>query len=85
MLIKDPDSKPTSGQLIDALKAGKVLKREYYNDCYSYLTYRNYRLDCWGWGSALGEPKDRLTEIIDDPDKWTITTEEEAFPDRKKP
>ena len=84
MLIKEPDGPLTSGQLIDALKAGKLLKRSYYNDCDAFLRYtRQHSFECYGWASALGEAKDRLFDILSEPDKWSIATEEEAFPNRK--
>jgi hypothetical protein len=66
----------TSGQLIDALKGGKILRRDPYqkfegqweytvceNGDYYYVT---------GWGSAIGNYKDRLLLVISNPELFEI-------------
>lgn len=71
------EEKLTSGQLIDALKAGKTLVRVKNADVgmQQELEYENGCLFCYGWGSALGLPEDRLKYIVKNPESWSVKKE----------
>jgi hypothetical protein len=71
----------TSGELIEALKSGFGLRRKhYYNHSHEevvgseFLFYdsKHKYFDKKGWGSAFGDVKDRLEEIIKHPERWEI-------------
>lgn len=74
---------PTSGQLIDALKSGKLLRRDPYKkgeNQWEYIhPYEVGSTDFYltGWGSAIGSVKDRLMLIITNPELFEIIENEQ--------
>lgn len=74
-----------SWELIKALDEGKTLIRIHNNDpeCVEKMQLETYnnpdkavkKLECYGWGSAIGTPMDRIKYILEDPEyceRWKI-------------
>lgn len=72
-------------ELIKALEEGKTIFMEHYGDpeCVESMTLETYnnpeeivkKLEVYGWGSAIGEPIDRVKFMLRDQsfaDKWKI-------------
>jgi len=76
--------KATSGELIDALKSGKVLRRDPYQKFEGQWEYTHcengdyYYIN--GWGSAIGNYKDRLLLVITNPELFEIVDSEDLTP-----
>lgn len=74
-----------SWELIKALDEGKTLIRVHHNDldCVERMQLEVYnnldkivkKLECYGWGSAIGMPMDRIKCMLEDPEyceQWKI-------------
>ena len=63
----------TSGQLIDALKSGKLLEKvEGENIMYAFIEIPGY-VELKGWGSALYKKGEALVDIVMSPEKWRLS------------
>lgn len=70
--------KDKSAILIEALKQGAVLVKEYKDfEKEEYILlhfYKDYppRLELRGWGAAIGTGADRIVDIVNNPQNWEI-------------
>lgn len=74
-----------SGELIEALKAGKILYRLVGGGPEMEFVFMSHPtlVEVRGFGSALGTPMDRMREIIFNPQDWSIhhvTMEAKVYP-----
>jgi hypothetical protein len=66
------------GELVDALNAGSILYKQHGDPVFEnkeYLFKSGDYYDIRGWGTAFGDIKDRVFEVLHSPDNWNI------FPD----
>lgn len=76
-----------SHELIEALENGKYLEKVHHNDseCIENFHWKKYQcgdkncnvpihhyFETHGWGSAYGQAKDRILDILENPEKWRI-------------
>jgi len=64
----------TSGELIEALKAGKVLYRKVYNgqETEYFFSYTPGEFEMRGFESGIGSWEQRIKVIINEPEQWKI-------------
>jgi hypothetical protein len=67
----------TSGELIEALKAGKLLvqinKFEFAEDELLYFFYHHKMFEMKGWGSAVTKKEWLIEDIMLNPENWSIS------------
>ncbi|MCK9544884.1 MAG: hypothetical protein M0R03_22955 [Novosphingobium sp.] len=63
------------GELIDAMNDGFILFKDHHDDLFDtreYIFYNGISYELKGWASALGNPEERIMEIIKYPERWKI-------------
>ena len=73
-----------ASDLIKALEDGKTVSKIHYDDpeyketvTMSRIQYNEQKelytyIYCKGWGSSIGQPRERLVDMILNPEKWNI-------------